>query len=113
MVVFQVSRAFIRTGSLHCTSTSPSELRIVENACDRAVSLAHAPRFPNIMTPVCLNPGLEQYFPPVGRSHIILSFAGIAKTLPLFLSFCVSASRHPEERPGTLSRKRALAKSIE
>jgi len=53
------------------------------------------------MNPVCPNPGLERYFPPVGRSRIFLSFAGIAKSLHLFLSSCVSASRHPEERPGT------------
>lgn len=62
------------------------------------------------MSRVCPNPGLERYFPPVGRSRIFPSFAGIAKSLRLFLSSCVSASRRPEERPGTLSRKRALAK---
>jgi hypothetical protein len=68
--------------------------------------------FRGIMNPVRPNPGLEQYCPPVGRSRIFLSFAGIAKSLHLFLSSCVSASRHPEEHPGTLSRERALAKSI-
>ena len=83
---------------------------MVENASDRAISLVHAPC--GIMNPVCPNPGLEQYFPRVGRSRILLSFAGIAKGLHLFLSSCVSASRHREEHPGTLSRKRALAKSI-
>jgi len=55
-----------------------------------------------IMNSVCPNPGLEQYFPPVGRSRIFLSFAGIAKGLHLFLSSCVSAVRHPEEHLGTL-----------
>ena len=64
------------------------------------------------MNPVCPNLGLGQDFPPVGRSRIFLSFAGIAKGLHLFLSSCVFASRHREERPGTLSRKRALAKSV-
>ena len=62
------------------------------------------------MNPVCPNLGLEQYSPPVGRSHIFLSFAVIAKGLHLFLSSSVSASRHPEERPGTLSRNRAFSK---
>jgi hypothetical protein len=61
------------------------------------------------MNPVCPNPGLERYFPRVGRSRIFLFFAGIAKGLHLFLSSCVSASRHREERPGTLSRKHAFS----
>lgn len=88
---------------------------MVENACDRAISLVHTPCdniLRSIMNPVCPNPGLEQYFPPVGRSRIFPSFAGIAESLRLFLSSCVSASRRPEERPGTLSRKRALEKCI-
>ena len=50
------------------------------------------------------------YFPPVGRSRIILSSAEIAKSHPLFLSSCVSASRHREERLDTLSRKGAFSK---
>jgi hypothetical protein len=62
------------------------------------------------MNPVSPNPGLEQYSPRVGRSRIFLFFAGIAKGLHLFPSSCVSASRHREERPGTLSRKRAFSK---
>jgi hypothetical protein len=88
---------------------------MVENACDRAISLVHAPCdniFRSIMNPVCPNPGLEQYFPPVGRFRIFPSFVGIAKSLRLFLSSCVSASRRPEERPGTFSRRRVLARSI-
>lgn len=40
---------------------------------------------------------------PVGASHILPSFAGIAEVLPLFLSFCVSVSRHREGRPDTSS----------
>jgi hypothetical protein len=51
------------------------------------------------------------WFRSVGLFHIFPSFAGIAKVLPLFLSFCVSVSRHLEGLPGTLSGGRDVSKA--
>ncbi len=66
----------------------------------------------SLMNPVCPIPGLEQSFPPVVHSHMFPSFAGTAENLPLFPSSCVSASRHPEEHPDTLSGGRGSAMFI-
>jgi hypothetical protein len=59
------------------------------------------------MSPVC---PIGRWYPPAGLSHTFPSFAEIAKVLPLFLSFCVSVSRHREERPDTSSGGRGVSK---
>ena len=51
-----------------------------------------------------------RWSPPVGHPHIFPAFAGIAEVLPLFLSFCVSVSRHREGRPDTSSVRREVSK---
>jgi hypothetical protein len=84
----------------------------VENARNHAVGSAYAlcddiPVGSCATSPACL---IGRWSPPVALPHIFPSFAGIAKSRPLFLSFCVSVSRHLEGPPDTLSGGREVSK---
>jgi len=77
----------------------------VQNARNHAVGLAYAFKLYDDIRVVAMSLVhlIGRCSLPVGVSHILPSFAGIAKVLPLFLSFCVSVSRHREGRPDTSS----------